>query len=157
MRHLVFRFVSILILALSLAPAASAEVWTFAHFVETGAARFSVKSFDSDLFLVNQGVHNCKVVLLNESSPPGPLTVNGKQVCPPAAPCPVTVNGFAKLSIHDKITQAVGGTGWGNVRGEIRLTCTEPLARLNATLYITNYHTDGFDASFAADSGKILP
>jgi hypothetical protein len=157
MRHIVFRLVTILILALGLAPVASAEVWTFAHFAENGAPRFSAKSFDSVLYLTNVGgVHNCKLVLLNESTPPGPVTVNGQQVCPPAAPCPVAVNGFAKVILDDKITQAAG-SGWGNVLGEIRLTCAEPLARLNATLYVTNYHEDALKAAFSVDSGKILP
>ena len=156
MRHLMIRLASILILVLGFTPMASAaEVWSFAHFVETEGSQ-TPKSFDSVLFLINKDgqVHNCKIDLRNESNLR--LSLNGQEVCPLPNLCPVRIAGFAKVRIHDLITR-VAGPQWPVVLGEIRLTCTEPLFGLNATLYVTNYHDEAFKAAFTVDQGKILP
>ena len=164
MRHLTVRLASILILILALGfaqAASAAEVWSFAHFVETEQSQ-TAKSFDSVLYLVNKGgsqVHHCWVDLRDENNLR--LKINGTEVCPATAPplCTITVNGFAKFKIQDWIAYAAAYQPWTTPTrlGYINLSCTQPLAGLNATLYVTNYHEDAFTASFAVDYGKILP
>lgn len=162
MRHLAVRLASILILALGFAQVASAaEVWTFAHFVENEGT-LTAESFDSVLYLMNKGggqVHRCSIELFDESNNRS-RTRSGREVCPSPG-CAVTVNGFLKFKIHDAIAAAMGGAGapWDPkvFLGEIRLSCAEPLFGLNATLYVANYHENGFKAAFAVDNGKILP
>jgi hypothetical protein len=162
MRQLAVRLAAILILALGLAPVASAEVWTFAHFAETSGSGSTPNSFDSVLYLMNQGnpmIHHCWVVLLNESN--RNLTVNGVEICPEvldraASPCLINIDGFVRFKFQDRIVQLAGAT-WPVVLGEVRLKCDEPLAGLNASLWVTNYHSGAFDASYAVDDGKILP
>ncbi|HEV2853380.1 MAG TPA: hypothetical protein VHC97_11305 [Thermoanaerobaculia bacterium] len=162
MRHFAVRFAAILILVLGLAPMASAaELWTFAHFVETDQTQ-TAGSFDSVLYLMNYGnpaVHNCWVVLRNATGKQ--LFVNGQEVCPDvltrqSSPCQVTVDGGVTFKIHDRIVQA-GGFGANTVvLGQVRLRCNESMSNLNATLFVTNYLEDGFHASYAIDNGKIV-
>lgn len=160
MRHLMIRLASVLILALGLAPVASAQVWTFAHFAETEGTQ-TAKSFDSVLYLVNKGgnqVHTCWIDLFDKNNQK--LRVNGREVCPssPIPFCTVTVNGNTQFKIHDWIAYAAQGPWSPRVQlGYIHLRCSEPLASLNATLYVTNYHEDAFTTAFAVDHGKILP
>lgn len=164
MRHFALRLAAVLILTLGLAQAASAaEVWTFGHFVESDqtVAPFAL---DSVLYLMNKGAsaHTCWVALLDEQG--RELMVNGRYVCrEPLAGrqaselCLLNINPFVKLKIHDRIVQVAGST-WPVILGEVRLGCDQPLAGLNATLYVTNYGPNGaFEASFTADQGKILP
>jgi hypothetical protein len=162
MRHLVTRFVSILILALGLATAASAEMWTFAHFVENEGT-VAPKAFDSVLYLMNEGnpvVHHCWVVLLNDMG--RQLMFNNTAICPDvftrqSSPCLVDVDGGVKFKIHDRIAQ-VGGFATPRVfLGQVLLRCNEPMDNLNTTLYVTNYLADAPTASFTVDPGKILP
>jgi hypothetical protein len=163
MRHLASRLMPVLLLTLILAPgmASAAEVWTFAHFVETNTT-LEEGAFDSVLFLMNYGnpaIHHCWVVLRDAAGKQ--LYVNGREVCPDvltrqASPCPFTVDGGVTFKIHDRIVQA-GGFGPNTVvLGQVRLRCDEPMNNLNATLFVTNYLQDPFHASYAIDHGKIV-
>lgn len=164
MRHFAvrFAFAATLILALGLAPAASAaELWTFAHFAETDQTQ-TAGSFDSVLYLMNYGnpaIHHCWVVLRNAAGKQ--LFVNGQEVCPDvltrqSSPCQFTVDGGVTLKIHDRIVQAGGFGTTQVVLGQVRLRCDEPMSNLNATLFVTNYLDDAFHASFTVDNGKIV-
>jgi hypothetical protein len=161
MRKLIVRLAMILILSLCLAPMASAEVWSFPHFAETSGSGSTPNSFDSVLYLANVGgsFHTCWIVLLDETM--HNLKVNNVEVCPEAlsrasSPCLANVDGFFKFKIQDRIVQ-VAGTTWPVALGQVRVHCDQPLDGLHASLWVTNYHSGAFDASFTIDDGKILP
>lgn len=161
MTRLALRFASVLILALMLAPAASAiEVYTFSHFAETSGSG-TAKSFDSVLYLTTQGTqtYTCWIDLRDKNNQR--LKVNGREVCPvsPIPFCTFDFNGVTRFSLQEWIAYAAQGSTWTpqTLSGSIYLRCSQPLSGLNATLYVTNYHEDAFTAAFAVDHGKILP
>jgi len=161
MRQTVVRLAAVLVLALSLAAAAVAEEWSFGHFAETSGSTTTQNSFDSVLYLANKpgSLHRCWIILLDEAM--NNLKVNGQDVCPDIpsraqSPCLANVFGFFRFKIQDRIV-AVAGTTWPVALGQVRVRCEEPLADLNATLWVTNYRTSAFDATFTVDAGKILP
>jgi hypothetical protein len=157
MHRIALRFASMLILALALASAASAQQWVANRYIETPGTLSAAHQFDSTLIVTSNGWSTVYVYLEDDSTtPPSPLrSATGVDVC---NPCTFTFFKYLKVGLHNEIV-AKGGFPAGRpfVAGPLRLTSTASLSYISPILVVSNSQDGGaFELSFEYDHGDFL-